>query len=46
MDKVRRYELGDERGKDVGEEDDGFGDAGTDEVECCGEDYYVEDVVY
>ena len=46
MDEVRRYELGDEGGEDVGEEDDGFRDAGTDEVECRGEDYYVENIIY
>lgn len=45
MDEVGCYELGEEGGNDVGEEDDAFGDCGTDEVEGGGEDDYVEDVV-
>lgn len=44
MDKVRCDQLGEERGNDIGEEDDAFGD-GTDEVLGGGEDDHVEDII-
>jgi hypothetical protein len=46
MHEVRRDELGEERGHDVAEEHDAFGDEGADEIEGSREDYYVEDIVY
>ena len=46
MDEVGCYQLGDEGGEDVCEEDDGLGDVGADEIEGCGEDDNVEDIVY
>jgi hypothetical protein len=42
---VRKEELGEEGGYHIAEEDDAFGHGGPDEVEGCGEDDYVEDVV-
>lgn len=44
MDEVRRDELREERGHDVGEEDDAFGKR-ADEVLRGGEDDHVEDIV-
>lgn len=46
MDEVGRYELYDEGRGDVEEEDEGFGEGGTDEVQRGGEDDDVENVVY
>jgi hypothetical protein len=46
VDEVGGDEFGEEGGEDVGEEDDAFGNIGADKVEGCGEDDYVEDVVY
>lgn len=45
MDKVWSDELCEEGWQDIGEEDDGFGREGADEIEGCGEDDHVEDVV-
>ena len=45
MYEVRRAELCQEGGDHVTEEDDAFGDVGTDEVEGGGEDDNVEDIV-
>lgn len=45
MDKVWGAELGQERGDNVGEENKAFGDGGADEVEGCGEDDNVEDII-
>lgn len=36
MDEVGCYQLGEEGGEDVREEDNGFGYAGTHEIEGCG----------
>lgn len=44
MDEVGRDELDAERGHDVGEEDDAFGE-GADEVLGGRKDDYVEDIV-
>jgi hypothetical protein len=44
--EIRCNQFREERGDDVEEEDDCFGDGGADEIEGCAEDYYVEDVVY
>lgn len=45
MDKVWCHQFHEEGGDNVGEEDDGFGDGGANEIEGGGEDDYVEDVV-
>ena len=45
MDEVWGSELYACAGDDVGEENDGFRNGGSDEVEGCGEDDDVEDVV-
>jgi hypothetical protein len=46
MDEVWSYELGNEAWEDVRQQDNGFGDAGADEIEGCGEYNNVEDIVY
>lgn len=46
MDEVWSDEFGEEGREDIGEEDDGFWGERAHEVECGGEDDYVEDVVY
>lgn len=45
MDEVRGDQLGQERGDDIGEENDALGER-ADEVLGSGEDYHVEDIVY
>lgn len=45
MDKVRRYQLGDEGGTDICEENDGLWESRADEVEGSGEDDDIEDIV-
>lgn len=45
MYEVRRAELRQEGRYHVAEEDNTFGDVGADEVEGCGEDDDVEDIV-
>ena len=45
MDEVRRNELREKRGEDIGEEDEAFGNGGTDEVDGCREDDNVGDIV-
>jgi hypothetical protein len=45
VDEIRGAQLCNERGYDIGEEDDAFGDVGPDEIEGGGEDDHVEDVV-
>ena len=45
MYKIWGDEFGEERGYDICEEDDGFGNIGTNKVECGGEDDNVGDIV-
>lgn len=45
MDDVREEQFGQERGHDVGEEYKGFRKVGADQVERCGENNDIEDVV-
>jgi hypothetical protein len=45
VDEVRRDQLGEKRGEDVGEQDGALGHGGADEVLGGGEDQDVEDVV-
>lgn len=45
VDKVRRGQFGHEGRYDVGKEDDSFGETGTDEIERCRQDDYVEDII-
>ena len=45
MDEVRQDELGKEAGKNIAEEDEGFGRVGGHEIEGGGEEDYIEDVV-
>jgi hypothetical protein len=45
VDEVGSTELGEERRDDVCEENDAFRYIGSNEVEGCGEDDYVEDIV-
>ena len=46
MDEVRSDEFGEEGGENVCKQNNGFGNAGADEILGCGEDDYVENVVY
>jgi len=46
MDEVRSDELGEEGREDIGEEDGGLGDSRADEIEGCGEDNNIDDIVY
>lgn len=46
MDEVWGDELGEEGREDIGEEDRGLGDTGADEIERCGEDNNIDDIVY
>lgn len=45
MDEVRGDQLSSERGDNIRQENDAFGDIWADEVERCGEEYHVEDIV-
>jgi hypothetical protein len=45
MDEVGGDEFCEERGEDISEEDGRLRDIGADEVEGCGEDYHVGDIV-
>jgi hypothetical protein len=45
VDEIRGDQLGSEGGDYIRQEDDAFGDIRTDEVECCGEEDNVEDII-
>jgi hypothetical protein len=45
VNKIRREELCEEGGQDVGEEDGGFGDIGTHEIESGRENNHVGDII-